>query len=51
MSNKLKTMLKKMFLAFFKAVLQYLPRVTEENRWQLNYFQAVYDVCAPGYEF
>jgi hypothetical protein len=51
MSNELKTMLKEMFLAYFKAVLQYLPIVTEKNHWQLNYSQAVYYMCTPGYEF
>ena len=44
-------MLKKMFLAYFKAVLQYVPRVTADSHWQLNYFQAVYHICTPGYKF
>jgi hypothetical protein len=35
-ATNLNTMLKKMFLAYFKAVLQYLPRMTAENHWQLN---------------
>jgi len=39
-----------MFLAYLKAVFQYLPRVTADNHWQLNYFQAVYHTSTPGYE-